>query len=453
MKKVWKIATWVGLGLLTVVVAILVTSVALVDSSPYQSQEFYQGTVQAVDQAQVLASRPSDTLRAGWGKVNLTPTRPVPLAGYAERAGKLSQGVRDSVFARAVVLQQGPVKVALVSLDMLIVPPTVAQKAELLLLGLGYTPGQLYWGATHTHNSLGGWGEKLVGEYFAGAYDQALVDQVALAAVQAVRRAEQRLAPATLAHGKVVAGDLVYNRLVPQGAEYPWAHLLLVRNSVGQTALLTTFTAHATCWSGDKMFVSNDYPGRLLANLEQRPDVDFALFMAGAVGSHGPEEAPSGDDQAQLQLVADSLAQKIGRELPRLAPVPQPTLAGAAAPLYLREPQVRLSQNWRVRPWVFHALYGGYPARLQVLRLGPMVWVGLPCDFSGELVPALEASLAAQQRQLVVTSFNGGYVGYITPDNYYNHLDAYETRTMNWFGPGNADYFGQMALRLAGRLP
>jgi len=453
MKKLGLILRYVGLGLLTILVVAVVAGVAIVDDSPYQNGEFYRSTIQAVESAPVQVGEPDSLLRAGWGKAHITPAKPSPLAGYANRAGKLSEGIHDSLFVRAIVLRKGQLKVVIISLDMLIVPPTIAQKAAFMLLNLGYGPGQLYFGASHTHNSLGGWGEKTIGEAFAGKYDQAIVDYVAQAIVQAVRRAEKRPEPVSLAHGKVNAGTLVLNRLIDQGAEYPWAHVIRLQTATGKTALITSFTAHATCLSGDKMFVSNDYPGQLIARLEQQPGVEFALFMAGAVGSHGPADGPSGDDLAQLQFMGDSLGRQVVGALRSLVPDSLSTLASVATPLYLREPQIRLSKNWRVRPWVFHALYGGYPVQMNALRLGSLVLVGLPCDFSGELVPALEAAQAKQGRQLLITSFNGGYVGYITPDSYYNHLDSYETRTMNWFGPGNATYFAEILNRLTQKLP
>jgi neutral ceramidase len=49
----------------------------------------------------------------------------------------------------------------------------------------------------------------------------------------------------------------------------------------------------------------------------------------------------------------------------------------------------------------------------------------------------------AQGQNLIVTSFNGGYVGYITKDEWYD-LNKYETRTMNWFGPYNGAYFSEI---------
>ena len=61
-------------------------------------------------------------------------------------------------------------------------------------------------------------------------------------------------------------------------------------------------------------------------------------------------------------------------------------------------------------------------------------------------MPVLEKSLGDQPEEIVLTSFNGGYIGYITPDAYYD-LKKYETRDMNFFGPYNGAYISEM-LRL-----
>jgi hypothetical protein len=45
--------------------------------------------------------------------------------------------------------------------------------------------------------------------------------------------------------------------------------------------------------------------------------------------------------------------------------------------------------------------------------------------------------------KLIVTVFNGGYIGYITPDSLYDE-HFHEVREMNWYGPGNGTYFDQL---------
>ena len=51
----------------------------------------------------------------------------------------------------------------------------------------------------------------------------------------------------------------------------------------------------------------------------------------------------------------------------------------------------------------------------------------------------------------MVTSFDGGYIGYVTPDRYYDRA-TYETRDMNWFGPYNGNYFKEMMVGLLNKI-
>jgi len=75
------------------------------------------------------------------------------------------------------------------------------------------------------------------------------------------------------------------------------------------------------------------------------------------------------------------------------------------------------------------------------------VLIGVPGDFSGELAADFENISRQKGVSLMITSFNGGYVGYITPDVYYS-LPAYESLHMNWYGPHNAAYFEEVMKEL-----
>jgi len=67
------------------------------------------------------------------------------------------------------------------------------------------------------------------------------------------------------------------------------------------------------------------------------------------------------------------------------------------------------------------------------MRMGNLLFIGVPCDFSGELVAPLEKYANDRGIELIITSFNGGYAGYVTKDEWYD-FNKYETRTMNWYG-------------------
>ena len=74
-----------------------------------------------------------------------------------------------------------------------------------------------------------------------------------------------------------------------------------------------------------------------------------------------------------------------------------------------------------------------------MLRIGDLVMLGTPCDFSGEFNASIDSVAHHHGLKTMVTSFNGGYIGYVTPGKYYD-VDHYETQLMNWYAPGTGDY-------------
>jgi neutral ceramidase len=68
--------------------------------------------------------------------------------------------------------------------------------------------------------------------------------------------------------------------------------------------------------------------------------------------------------------------------------------------------------------------------------------LGTPCDFSGEFNASIDSVASNLGMRAMVTSFNGGYIGYLTPQKYYD-VDHYETRLMNWYAPGTGEYVSQ----------
>ena len=108
-------------------------------------------------------------------------------------------------------------------------------------------------------------------------------------------------------------------------------------------------------------------------------------------------------------------------------------------PLLLGDPQVKISGDWKLRTWMFRSAFGEYDHFLTVLRIGDVVMLGAPCDFSGEFSASLDSTAREQNLKAIVTSFNGGYIGYVTPEKYYD-VNHYETRLMNWYAPGTGEY-------------
>lgn len=427
-------------------------------------------TFTAVDQT--LAPRPggqpqvsksqSTNFRAGFGRATLTPKvgavvdrpeagefRSVPLAGYGDRHGQPATGVHDEVWVKAVAFAAGGSTGVVVSADALIIPREVAESTAANLAGThGLRRDQICFSATHTHCSLGGWGQRFVGEAFAGPFNPGIRTWFAQQLAAAATNALGDLQSASLGAGRFDATNWVRNRLVgDRGQVDPGFSLLYAKQADGDTAVIGSYSAHATVLGSKVMQFSADYPGVWQRTLEGA-GIKLAVFVAGGVGSHGPRVSPGGFEGTEV--MGRALAEETLRQLPRITLHESVPFEASVAVLELPELQVRVTDSIRLRPWATRQLMPPLASAtlLQAFRFGSVVWLSTPCDYSGELALEVKAAARSMGRQAVVTSFNGDYVGYVIPAKYY-HLDGYEPRVMNFYGPRVAEVFTDTLLQLA----
>jgi neutral ceramidase len=382
--------------------------------------------------------------------VNITPPYPTPTAGYGKRRGKVYTSVHDSVYVRAIVIDNGITKAAIVAADLLIIPPTVIKLLQSRLTEKEIPFDQVFFGATHSHNSVGGWGTGISSLFFSGKYDSKTVDRLADAFYQAIVKAKAEMEPAQLTYMEAIDSLDIRNRLVGEEGEIdPEIRSAAFVTKSGKKAILSSYAAHSTVLNSSNIVLSRDYPGMLVDSLE-KDRYNFAMYMAGAVGSMGPIEKGK-DDFDEVKNQAYGVQQAILSEKSVKAEAKGAILEAVTLPLPLRQPTPRLTMNIVLRPWAFKKAFGEYPVYIKALRIGNMLMVGMPCDFSGELVAGLDAYAKTKGLNLIVTSFNGGYIGYITHDKYFDR-DLYETKTMNWYGPYNGAYLQEVIKDIIDKL-
>ena len=407
-------------------------------------------------------------LEAGFGRARLTPTinadrddpargqfRSMPLAGFDNRDGKPATGTHDELEVKAVALRVAGHVGVMVGADALIIPPEVTEAVMLRVESeLHLSRQQVYLSATHTHCSLGAWGEGLVAESFTGGFQPGVRLWFADRIVTAIAKSLEDLAPAEFGKGQFDAPEFVRNRLVrDRGTVDPEFSFIVLKQAGGRVGVLGSYSAHATVLSAAVMEFSADYPGSWQRAVESATG-GIAVFLAGGVGSHGPVTPTRGFEGAQI--MGESLARRLVEVLPTVPLSRQVAFATFGLAVSLPELNVRVSDGIRLRPWLAGQLV---PAKThtyrQAFRLQDAVWVSTPCDFSGELALGIKDFLRARTgRRAVITSFNGDYVGYVVLPRYY-HMDGYEPRTMSFFGPAIPDYFDDLirrrALNLASR--
>ena len=456
VKRYLRIGLWAVAGLAVLLVAGGIVCLDGVDSRPYFREPYY-----ATTSAQLRASAETNrlaqgALEAGFGRARLTPTvnapqdapaqgqfRSLPLAGYGGRHGKPATGVHDDLYIKAIALKVQDRVGVMVGADALIIPTEVAEKAaQRLRQESGLTRSQLYLSASHTHSSLGAWGEGMVAESFSGGFQPEARTWFASCIVAAVQEALKDLKPAAFGHGQFTAPQFIRNRLVGGlGKVDPEFSYAVVRQDAGKVAVMGVFGAHATVLSSDMMEFSADYPGYWQRAVEQATG-GTAVFLAGGVGSHSA--VAGGKGLAGAEQLGQALAKTLIERLPETPLTNRVTFGTLGLEVRMPPLNVRLSDGVRLRPWLAAKLV---PARgesfLQVFRIDDSVWISTPCDFSGELALGIKDFLRAHGGSAVVTSFNGDYIGYVIPSRYY-HLGGYEPRLMSFFGPNVPDYFDEL---------
>ncbi len=311
------------------------------------------------------------------------------MAGYGVRRGALYTSVQDSIYVRAVVIENGTTKAALVAADLLIIPPAVTEQLKAKLKATGIPFEQVYLGATHSHNSMGGWSDGIVGKLFGGEFNEANVTWIADAIVKAVKLAQKNVQPASIGYHELADTARVKNRAFKEGTIDPYLRTVQFIRQDGQKALLCSYAAHSTIMSSDNMALSRDYPGVLVDSLEHG-EANFAMFMSGAVGSMGPK-IEGDSDEIKVTAEADSLESDVQKQLTFIQSSQNPAFQMVTLPLPLRHPVPRVSTGLSMRPWVFRWAFGDYPNYVKAMRLGNVLMIGFPCDFSGELVAEMSA--------------------------------------------------------------
>ncbi len=227
-------------------------------------------------------------LQAGLAKVVITPPVGTQLSGYAGRTDP-STGVFDDLYAKALVLDDGARRLALVVCDLIgFGRDMVAEIREAVTDQAGIQAEHTMIACTHTH--CGPNLREANGDYVSGL-------KSCLAG--AVAAASNRLVPAKIGvgvgecytacnrrHPDSPSGAYnLYN--YPEGTMDPTVMVLRVEDLDGNVlGAVTNYAGHPVAWGSKELKISRDYPGFALSVLEKVWGSDVvAIFMQGCCGN------------------------------------------------------------------------------------------------------------------------------------------------------------------------
>lgn len=441
---------------------------------------------------------------AGAAEVEITPPVGWRMAGgYHE---SLSTGVRDPLMAKALVLEQGGCRSALVVLDLCSIGREVSDRVRARVSrDSGIPVERIVVSATHTH---GGpeyygvlwevWHEAAAAKGTADLHRTA--DYVALLEeriARAVSEADARKRPARIEAGSSLLPGIAFNRryhmsggavvtnpgkrrpgiLRPAGPVDEDLPVVLFREAdTGRPfALLTLFAMHVAVHGGTEF--SADYPGHLQRALREKLGGGFiSLFAEGTAGDVNHVDVGSDRPQppdTEPKRIGAAMAAKILETLPGLREVP-PRLGSSSTRTSLPLRAVTAQEETRARDTLalrvspkppFMDLVAAYRslwtaklrardgaalrAEIQAFRLGDdLAVVTLPHEVFVELGLAIQAR-SPFRRTLVVTLAND--VDFYVPTRKAFGEGGYEVTTSP-LEPGGGERLVDAAVALLERL-
>ena len=221
----------------------------------------------------------AEGLHVGVGKTTITPDPLLPVSGGMGPTAPVTEK-RGDLTARAIVLQRGEVRVAIVSLDLLGFPSVLCDRVR---AAVPRVPKEnILIGSTHTHSAPDCYAFPDGQGGHTG--DLAYMDFVCVRAAEAINQALDHLQPATLrvATGKV-EGRIAYNYYAPDLYDRRMTVLQAVGLDAKPLVTLVNFAVHPEVLGNDVGILSPDLVGPFADRVESQGG-GMALFMNGAQG-------------------------------------------------------------------------------------------------------------------------------------------------------------------------
>jgi neutral ceramidase len=218
-------------------------------------------------------------LQVGVGQTDITPPIETEMSGFIAREGK-SRGVHDPLWAKALVISDGHIKLAIVIADLIGVDAEII-KAVRTQIGpsTAILPENVIVGATHTHS-----GPVSLSRGYLGRVDPAYRETLSQNMVKAIVLADQNLGPVELWVGESNCPEVGKNRRKPGGTTDPQVLTVCFENAAGVKAVLVNYACHPVVLGPANLEISADYPFYLREALEGFYPGAQIFFINGACG-------------------------------------------------------------------------------------------------------------------------------------------------------------------------
>lgn len=411
----------------------------------------------------VISAHPSQlkaALRVGVARTEITPDKPVKMAGYGGRT-QLSEGVHDPLSARVVAFENDGKRLVLVSTDLIgFYGGTADHFREVILKEFDLEPGELFLTAVHNHAGPALTIDQEKGHPNNLEYTKNLVGTL----VKLIGEALNDMGPVRMGTG-IGYSPVGVNRRELQFDRTGNSEIKLGRNPYGPTdkevlvakltrpdgkvvAAMFDYASHATSLGGKNLTISGDVMGLAEQFTEKilGEDVIVAGF-AGASGNIDPwfRVLPTINTEPgwipEPVLLGTLLGEEVVhvfRDIDELSD--EGKIATAFVTLELPgkpRSEEKIEKN-----------HPPAPLNITVARIGDIGFVGLGAEVLTEIGMAIKASSPCRHT-FVITHCNGA-ASYIAPEHL--HIEGgYEIRSSP-FAPQAAEMAVKQAVKMLHEL-
>ncbi|MGI6083463.1 MAG: hypothetical protein ACOYEP_11395 [Limnochordia bacterium] len=441
-------------------------------------------------------------LMAGAATMDITPLLGASIAGLFH--DRKAEDVSDPLHAKAVVLDNGECRLAMVILDLIgISGEYVKVIRELVTESTGIPGENVLIACTHTHTG------PTIQDIYDCKHDEEYVQWMIRRVADTVTMANRRLQPARIGWGEGELPEPLFcrrfrmrdgsvkmnpgrgnpNALTPTSPIDPVVGVLYIEDANGKPlAVIARYSLHYVGTDNGNA-ISADYFAHFADIMGQALGADCTtLLFNGTSGQINNVDvkgsAPQDSGHKQARKVATALAGEVLKVIGNMRLVDSCVLASASEQIML--PRVKITDedlraaehilehgeapndkpfSWLVGPItgpmlkisaedtpVLAAMPPELPSETQVLRIGDSAWVSLPGEIFTEIGIAIkDGSPTPYTFPVELANDNRGY---IPTDHALLHEGGYETYASRWspLGPGSEGVLRDTALRLLKQL-
>lgn len=369
------------------------------------------------------------------------------LGGYGARMSKPAEGIHDDIKAKALVMNDGNKKFAIITMDILGFPPNVKPMIAERLYGTGWTQENVLLLPSHAHTSLEMFAlndKNIFGMPAIGIFQPELLEFVVDRLVLLIHETESDLVEIKVGTGQITLDGLNRNR---RGDKAVDKELTITRiDDINQKplAILINWTAHPTIMDENDMWVSGGWPGYLQRELEDWiGNGVLAMYYNGAEGDQSVIARTGGSHYEKAEYYGRDLAKhtlavyntinthqypvfKYSHQQIDLPPTtPHPSFMETGGEEYqLDEEKIQGLLN-QIFPSSTH---------VTTFQLGELMIVGAPGEMIAELGIGIKRLLKKEGVQYpVIGGLANEWISYILTEDEY-HQGGYET-SVSFYGP------------------